>query len=181
MISIKEKYEKEALPKMMEEFGWKTPMAVPRILKVVVNSGIGKMRDKKDAVETVEKHLTLITGQKASPRPARIAVASFKTRKGMTVGYKVTLRGRRMYGFLDRLINFAIPRMRDFRGIPLKSIDQRGNLTIGIREHIIFPEIIGEDVRNIFGLEVTVVTNSKNKYQAVQLFRLLGFPLERRG
>lgn len=181
MQSIKEKYEKEALPKMMEEFGWKTPMAVPRILKVVVNSGIGKMRDKKDAVETVEKHLTLITGQKASPRPARIAVASFKTRKGMTVGYKVTLRGRRMYDFLDRLINFAIPRMRDFRGIPLKSIDQRGNLTIGIREHIIFPEIIGEDVRNIFGLEVTVVTNSKNKDQAVQLFRLLGFPLERRG
>lgn len=156
-------------------------MRVPRILKAVVNSGIGKIRDKKDAVEAVETHLALITGQKASPRPARVAVSSFKTRKGMTVGYKVTLRGKRMYNFLDRLINFAIPRMRDFRGVSLKSIDPNGNLTIGIREHIIFPEVIGEDIKHIFGLEVTVVTNAKGRDETIQLLRLLGFPLARHG
>ncbi|KKT29888.1 50S ribosomal protein L5 [Candidatus Giovannonibacteria bacterium RIFCSPLOWO2_12_FULL_44_25] len=181
MQSIKEKYTKEAVPKMMKEFGLKSPMAVPRILKVVVNVGTGKIRDKKDAVETVEKHLALITGQKPSPRPARIAIASFKTREGMIIGYKVTLRGQKMYDFLDRLINFAIPRTRDFRGIPLKSLDHGGNLTIGIKEHIIFPEMIGEDVRNIFGLEVTVVTNSKKRGEAEKLLRLLGFPLQKNG
>ena len=178
MQSIKEKYAKEALPKLMKEFGLKTPMAVPSILKVVANVGTGKMRDKKDAVETVEKHLSLITGQKPSPRPARVAVSSFKTREGMIVGYKVTLRGKRMYDFLDRLINFAIPRTRDFRGIPLKSVDESGNLTIGIKEHIVFPEMIGEDVKNIFGLEITVVTNAGKKI-ALELFKLLGFPLQK--
>lgn len=181
MQSIKEKYIKDAVPKMMKEFGLKSPMAVPRMLKVTVNVGTGKMRDKKDAVETVEKHLTLITGQKPSPRPARIAVASFKTREGMVVGYKVTLRGQRMYDFLDRLVHFAIPRMRDFGGISLKSVDQNGNLTYGIREHIVFPEMIGEDVKNIFGLEVTVSTNSGNRERAIELFRLLGFPLKKNG
>ena len=181
MQSIKEKYQKEVVPKMMKEFGWKTQMRVPRILKVVVNVGTGKMREKKEAVETVEKHLALITGQKPSPRPARIAVSSFKTRQGMTVGYKVTLRGERMYDFLDRLINFAIPRTRDFRGIPLKSVDQGGNLTMGIREHIVFPEMIGEDVRNIFGLEVTVVTSAKKREEAAAFFNLLGFQFQKNG
>lgn len=166
---------------MMKEHNWASPMRAPRILKVVVNVGTGKMRDKKDAVETVEKHLALITGQKASPRPARIAIASFKTRKGMVVGYKTTLRGQRMRDFLDRFINFAIPRTRDFRGIPLKSVDEGGNLTIGIKEHIVFPEMIGEDVRNIFGFEVTVATSAKNRDEAIELFRLLGFPLQKNG
>lgn len=162
---------------MMKKFGWSTPMAVPRILKTVVNTGVGKIRDKKDAIETVEKHLALITGQKPSPRPARIAIASFKTRQGMVVGYKVTLRGKRMYDFLERLISFAIPRVRDFRGIALKSVDDGGDLTVGVKEHIVFPEMTGEDVRHIFGLEVTVVTNAKKREEAVELFRLLGFPL----
>lgn len=180
MMSIKEKYTKEALPKMMKEFGFKTHMAVPKILKVVVNVGTGKMRDKKEAVEAVEKHLALITGQKPSPRPARIAIASFKTREGMTVGYKITLRGERMYGFLDRLINFAIPRTRDFRGIPLKSVDQGGNLTVGIKEHIVFPEMVGEDVRNIFGLEATIATNANKREHAIALFKLLGVPFEKK-
>jgi len=180
MQSIKEKYIKEALPKLMKEFGLKTPMAAPRILKAVVNVGTGKMRDKKDAVETVEKHLSLITGQKPSPRPARVAISSFKTREGMMVGYKVTLRGQRMYDFLDRLVNFAMPRLRDFRGIAQKSVDDSGNLTIGIKEHIVFPEMIGEDVRNIFGLEVTVVTNAKKREEALALFKLLGIPFEKK-
>jgi len=178
MLSIKEKY-KEAVPKIMKEFGFKSPMAVPRVLKVVVNVGTGKMRDKKEAVETVEKHLALMTGQKASPRPARVAIASYKTREGMVIGYKVTLRGERMYDFLDRLINFAIPRTRDFRGIHLKSLDAGGNLTVGIKEHIIFPEMIGEDVRNIFGLEATIVTSAKKREEVLALFKLLGFPFQK--
>ena len=164
---------------MMAEFGWKTPMAVPRILKVVINSGVGKLRDKKDAVEAVERHLTLIAGQKISPRPAKVAISSFKTRMGMVIGYKATLRGNRMYDFLERLISLAIPRTRDFRGIPLKSVDQNGNLTIGIREHIVFPEMIGEDVRTIFGFEVTAVTNAKTREAAIELLKLLGFPLQK--
>ena len=180
MMSLKDKYIKEATPKMMKEFGWTTAMRVPRILKVVVNSGIGKIREKKDIVEAVEKQLALITGQKMSPRPARIAIASFKTREGMTIGYKATLRGKRMYDFLDRLINFAIPRMRDFRGIPLKAVDHAGNLTIGIKEHIVFPEMVVEDVRNIFGFEATVVTNAQKREEAISLLNLLGFPMEKK-
>ncbi len=176
---MKQKYGKEVVPKMQKEFGLTSPLAVPRIEKVVVNVGTGKMRDKKDFVEAVERQLTLITGQKASPRPARIAVASFKTRAGLIIGYKVTLRGERMYDFLDRLIHFSVPRMRDFRGIPLQSIDESGNLTLGLKEHIVFPEMVGEDVKNIFGLEVTVVANKKNREQAIALFRLLGFPLQK--
>lgn len=163
---------------MVKEFGYKTPMAVPRILKVVVNSGTGRLRDKKDAVESVAKFLALITGQKASARPAKKAISSFKTREGMIVGYKVTLGGNKMYDFIERLVNLTIPRMRDFRGIALSCIDQGGNLTLGIKEHIVFPETIGEDVKNIFGLEVTIVTNAKNKKEAESLFRLFGFPLK---
>lgn len=179
MLSMKEKYIKEVVPKMTKEFGYKTPMAVPRILKVVVNAGTGKNRDKKDFVDIVVKHLTLITGQKVSPRPTKKAIASFKTREGMVIGYKATLRGQRMYDFLDRLVNLAIPRMRDFRGIPLHSIDQGGSLSLGIREHIIFPEMIGEDVRSIFGFEVTIVTNAKSRKEAEEFFRLLGFPFQK--
>ncbi|KKT41401.1 MAG: 50S ribosomal protein L5 [Candidatus Giovannonibacteria bacterium GW2011_GWA2_44_13b] len=179
MISMKEKYNNEVVPKMTKEFGYKSPMAVPRVLKVVVNSGTGKNRDKKDAIEIVIKHLALITGQKTSPRPTKKAIASFKTREGMVIGYMATLRGQRMYDFLDRMVNLAIPRMRDFRGIPLRSIDQGGNLSLGMREHIVFPEMIGEDVRSIFGFEVTVVTSAKSKKEAAELFRLLGFPLQR--
>ena len=180
MYTIKEKYEKEVVPKMTKKFGYKTPMAVPRIRKVVVNVGTGKLRDKKDAVETVVSHLTMLTGQKPSPRPARIGVSSFKTREGMVVGYKVTLQGKMMLDFLDRLINLAIPRVRDFRGLDSKAIDRGGNLTLGIKEHIVFPEMVGEDVRTIFGLEVTVVTTAKTREEAHEFFTLLGFPFIKR-
>lgn len=176
---MKENYFKTVVPKMIKEFGYKSPMAVPRLLKVVVNSGTGKMRDRKDAVEIVVKHLALITGQKLTARPTKKAIASFKTREGMVIGYKATLRGQRMYDFLDRMVHLAIPRMRDFRGIPVRSIDRGGSLSIGFREHIIFPEMIGEDVRSIFGFEVTVVTNAKSPKEAAELFRLLGFPLQK--
>ena len=179
MRTIQETYTKEAVPQLMKKFGHKTPMAVPRIRKVVLNVGIGKLREKKDAVETVVAHLTMLAGQKPAPRPARIAVSSFKTREGMIVGYKVTLQGKMMFDFLNRLVNLAIPRTRDFRGLNPHAIDEGGNLTLGIKEHIVFPEMIGEDVRTIFGLEVTVVTNAKSKDEARELFTLLGFPFKR--
>lgn len=177
-MSFKEKYLKEVVPKMTKEFGYKTPMAVPRVLKVSVNSGTGRIRDKKDAIESVIKFLALITGQKALARPVKKAIASFKTREGVIVGYKVTLRGKKMHDFIERLINLAIPRMRDFRGISAKSIDEGGSLTLGFKEHIVFPETIGEDVKNIFGFQITVVTNAKSRKEAEALFRLLGFPLK---
>ena len=178
-MNMQEQYQRVVVPQMQKDFGYKTPLAAPRILKAVVNVGTGKMRDKKDAIETVEQHTSLIVGQKLSPRSAKKAVASFKSRKGMTVGYAVTMRGARMFDFLDRLVHFAIPLMRDFRGIPLRAIDQGGNLTLGIQEHIVFPEMIGEDIRTIFGLEVTIVTNAKTREEAVALFRLIGFPLQK--
>lgn len=177
-MKFKEKYLKEVVPKMIKEFGYKTPMAVPRILKVSINSGTGRIRDKKDAIESVVKFLALITGQKASPRPAKKAISSFKTREGVIVGYKVTLRGKKMYDFIERLVNLAIPRTRDFRGFPSTSIDEGGNLTLGIKEHIVFPETIGEDVKNIFGLQITIVTNAKSRKESEKLFRLLDFPLK---
>jgi len=178
MSKLKEKYQKKVVPEMIKEFGYKTPMAVPRILKMVVNSGVGKTKDNKDTVLFIEKQLGLITGQKPSARPAKKAISSFKTRKGQIIGFKVTLHGEKMYAFMERLISLAIPRTRDFMGIPLRSVDQSGNLTFGVKEHIVFPETTGEDVKNIFGLEVTVVTNAKTKNEAVGLFKLLGFPLQ---
>lgn len=179
MTTIKEQYQKTVVPTLMKKYGHKTPMAVPRIQKIVLNVGTGRMRDKKDAVETVERHLALITGQRAFPRPVKKAIASFKTRIGMIVGYQVTLRGTRMMDFLERLIRFAIARTRDFRGISLSSVDRGGNLTLGVKEHIVFPEMIGEDVKNIFGLEVTICTNAKTREEAMDFFRLLGFPLQK--
>jgi large subunit ribosomal protein L5 len=180
MQNLKEKYIKEVVPKMMKGgFGYTSIMAVPRIKKVVINIGIGKVRDQKETVEVIVKQLTMIAGQSIAPRPAKQAMASFKTRQGMVIGYKTTLRGLKMYDFLSRLTNLAIPRMRDFRGIPLKGIDAGGNLTLGVKEHIIFPEMIGENIKDIFGFEVTVVTNAKSREEAIELFRGLGFPLQK--
>ncbi|OHA00386.1 MAG: 50S ribosomal protein L5 [Candidatus Sungbacteria bacterium RIFCSPHIGHO2_02_FULL_47_11] len=175
--TLQEKYIKEVVLAMREKFGYKNVMAVPKIEKVVVNVGVGRLRDEKEH-EEVKKYLALITGQKPSPRPAKKAIASFKTRQGLIVGYQVTLRGRRMYDFLSRLINAALPRTRDFRGIDEKAFDPRGSLTIGIREHIVFPETIGEDYRLLFGLEVTVVTTVKKREEGVELLRLIGFPIK---
>lgn len=163
---------------MQEKFGYKNVMAVPKISKVVVNAGVGRVREEKERQE-VEKYLALITGQKASARPAKQAIAAFKTRKGLIVGYQVTLRGKRMYDFLSRLIDIALPRTRDFQGLDLKSIDSAGNLTIGVKEHIVFPEMIGEDYRFLFGFEATVVTTSKTKEEGLELLRLIGFPIKK--
>lgn len=176
---LREKYIKEAIPAMKERFGYKNDMAVPKIEKAVVNIGIGSsaLRDEKFQ-EMVSKDLALITGQKPVPTIAKKAIANFKTRKGMVVGLKVTLRGRKMFDFLFRLINIVLPRTRDFRGLESKSVDGGGNLTIGIKEHIIFPEVSSESISKIFGLEVTIVTNAKNRDEALELFKLLGFPIK---
>lgn len=175
--SLKEKYIKEVRPQMMERFGYKNIMSVPKIEKVVVNAGVGRFREDKEQ-EEIQKYLRLITGQKASPRPAKKAIASFKTRKGLIIGYSITLRGNRMYDFISRLIDTALPRMRDFRGIEQKSFDPRGNLTLGLKEHIVFPEMIGEDYKLLFGFEVTVVTNSQKKEEGIGLLKLMGFPIK---
>lgn len=176
MKTLHEKYIKEVIPAMRKDFGYKNIMAVPKIEKVVVNCGVGKIKDEKQ-LETIQKHLALITGQKVSPRPAKQAIASFKTREGQIIGYQATLRGKRMYDLLSRLINIALPRERDFRGLSEKSFDSRGNLTIGVKEHIVFPEITGEDVRFMFGLEATVVTTAKKREEGVALLRHFGFPI----
>lgn len=174
---LQETYRKTVIPAMREKFSYNNSMAVPKIVKVVVNCGVGRFRDQKEQ-EEIQKFLTLITGQKPSPRPAKQAIAAFKTRKGLIIGYRVTLRGKRMYDFLSRVIDIALPRTRDFKGIEAKSFDARGNLTIGIKEHIVFPEIIGEDYRFLFGLEVTVVTDAKKREEGIALLRLMGFPIQ---
>ncbi len=177
---LKEKYIKEVIPKMKEKFKHKNDLAVPKIERAVVNIGIGSsaLKDGK-AQERISNDLVLITGQKPVPTLAKKAIAGFKTREGMVVGLKVTLRGKRMYDFLSRLVNIALPRTRDFRGLSPKSVDQNGNLTIGIKEHIIFPELSTEDVKRIFGMEVTIVTKAKNREEALELFKLLGFPIKK--
>lgn len=184
MLRLKEKYQKEVIPKMMERFGCKNPMAVPKIEKVIVNTGFGKLVSGKSADEqkkiwgAISNDLTMIVGQKPILTKAKKSIAGFKTRIGLPIGAKVSLRNRRMYDFLDRLINIAIPRSRDFQGIDAKSIDKGGNLTIGVKEHISFPEILPERAKNIFGLEVTIVTNAENRAEGIELFKLLGFPIK---
>ena len=177
-MDYKVKYEKEIIKKIMKKHGHSSPLAVPKITKIVVNTGVGRLKDEKEK-EFVQKFTSMIAGQKAHARPAKKSIASFKSREGMVIGYSATLRGKRMYDFLTRLIDMTLPRSRDFRGIPESIVDQFGNLSIGIREHIAFPEIIGEDVKTIFGLEATLVTNAKNREEALELYRELGIPFKK--
>ena len=164
---------------MKDIFGFTNYLEVPQLKKVVVNTGIGKFQENKDLVEFIERSMAAITGQKSVRTHAKKAIAGFKIREGSFVGLRVTLRGRKMYDFLERFLFVALPRSRDFRGIDTKCIDPSGNMTIGIKEHIIFPEIIQEDLKTIFGLEVTITTNAKTKKEAEAFFRLMGFPLKR--
>ncbi len=178
MSTIFEIYHKNVIPAMREKFGFKNVMAVPRVEKVVVNMGIGKLHDEKER-EEVKKFLRLITGQEPSSRPAKKAIAAFKTREGLVIGYQVTLRGKRMEDFISRLIRIALPRMRDFRGIDESAFDTSGNLTIGIKEYIVFPEMIGEDYKLLFGFEATIVTTTRKREQGIELLKLLGFPIKK--
>lgn len=184
MSHLKEKYQKEVIPKMKEKFGYKNDLAVPKIEKVVVNVGFGRQMaaktsdEKKKAYASILEDLALITGQKAVLRKAKKSIAGFKIRQGMPVGAIFTLRKKKMYDFIERLINVALPRSRDFKGIDQKSLDGSGNLTVGIKEHIIFPEVSPEKAKQIFGFETTVVTTAKTREEGLELLKLLGFPIK---
>ena len=167
-----------AFKALKESFKYKNPMQAPRIEKVIVSTGIGKIADKQK-IALIEKRLATITGQKASPRPAKKSIASFKLREGDIVGYQVTLRGNRMHDFLDKLINLALPNTRDFRGLKVSAIDEMGNYTLGIPENTIFPETADEEVKDVFGFGITIVTTAKTKAEAEALLRHIGLPLQK--
>jgi len=185
MMRLKEKFIKEVVPAMREQFGYKSVMAVPKIEKVVLNTGfgrlvVGKLGDEpKKISEAIISDLTEISGQKVMGTRAKKAISAFKTRQGMMIGACVTLRGQRMYDFLERLINIALPRSRDFQGIDPKSVDRSGNLTVALKEHIAFPEISPEKTRAIFGFEMTIVTTAKNQKEGLELLKLIGFPIKK--
>lgn len=170
------RYDQQIRPALMEKFGYKNVMQVPRLRKIVVNMGVGEAaRDIKD-LDAAEKELAVITGQKPKTTRAKISVAAFKVREGMPVGCFVTLRGERMYEFLDRLINIALPRIRDFRGLPGKAFDGRGNYSMGVREHAIFVELEFHMISKNRGMNITFVTDAKSDAEAKELLRLFGMP-----
>jgi large subunit ribosomal protein L5 len=183
-MQLAEQYKKEVIPSMMSKFGYKNPMAVPKIEKVVINTGFGRMiagktnDEQKKISESILNDLSLIAGQKPTLTLAKKSISSFKIRENLPIGARVTLRGKKMFDFLERLINIGLPRSRDFRGIDQNSIDKKGNLTIGIKEHIAFPEISPEKTKTIFGFEVTAVTTVKTKEEGIELFKSLGFPIK---
>lgn len=163
---------------MKGQFGYKNPMQAPRLVKVVISTGVGSLKDKKK-LELIADRLSKITGQKPAPRSAKKAIATFKSREGDLVGYQVTLRGSRMCEFLDKLLNVALPRTKDFRGLKGESIDEMGNYTIGVKEHTIFPETSDEELKDVFGLAITVVTTSNDKKVTRAFLEYLGFPLKK--
>ena len=175
MPNLKKKYQDEVAPALMQKFGYKSPMQIPRLDKIVVNCGCGEARDNSKVLEAVVSDLTTITGQKAIITKAKKSVANFKLREGMNIGAKVTLRGDRMWDFAERLINAALPRIRDFRGVPNRGFDGRGNYTLGLKEHAIFPELVEATGPNC-GMDVTFVTTSKDNKAAKELLVALGMP-----
>ncbi|MFA6553218.1 MAG: 50S ribosomal protein L5 [Patescibacteria group bacterium] len=176
---LKAKYFKLVVPAMEKRFGYKNVMAVPRLTKVVLNSGVGKSLKDDKFIDAVVNTLTRISGQKPMLARAKKSISAFKIRQGMTVGVMVTLRGNRMYDFVDKLMNVALARVRDFQGVNPKGVDEHGNLTIGFKEHIVFPEIRSDEVERIHGLEVCLTTNAKSKEEGLELFTLLGFPFKK--
>lgn len=179
MVRIKEMYEKEVAPALRKEFGFKNAMQIPRLEKIVVNMGVGDAITNPKLLEAAMEDLGTITGQKPKLNRARISVASFKLREGMPVGCKVTLRGRRMYEFYDRLVNVSLPRIRDFRGVPDKSFDGRGNYTLGVKEHIIFPEIDYDKIVQVMGMDITFVTTARTDEECYALLSHLKMPFRK--
>jgi large subunit ribosomal protein L5 len=173
---LKEQYESEIRPRLLGELGVSSIMQVPRIEKITLNMGVGEAKTDAKQLDRAIEELTTIAGQRAQVRKARKSVAQFKIREGMPIGAKVTLRGARMYEFLDRLISIALPRIRDFRGLNSKSFDGRGNYSMGIREQIIFPEINYDQIEKVKGLNVSIVTTAKNDEQGLALLRHFGMP-----
>lgn len=176
MARLTELYKNEAAPALMKKFEYKSPMQIPRIDKVVINVGAGEAKDNAKVIDSIISDLGIITGQKAVATVAKKSVANFKIRQGMKLGAKVTLRGERMYEFLDRLFNLALPRVRDFKGISPDSFDGRGNYSLGLKEQLIFPEIEYDKIDAIRGMDIAIVTTATNDEQARELLALMGAP-----
>ncbi|MFH1286490.1 MAG: 50S ribosomal protein L5 [Candidatus Magasanikbacteria bacterium] len=172
------KYKKEVLPALMEQFGYKNPMQVPKITKVTINVGYGRNVKDKAFIENVGKTLSVITGQKPVHNKATKSISNFKIREGMNIGVSVTLRGKRMYDFVDKLVSVTFPRVRDFRGIDPKSFDRQGNYAIGFKENIAFPEVNSDAVDKIHGLEVIISTTARNREEGFGLLKAFGFPFK---
>ncbi len=178
-MRLKEKYKKEIVKTLSEKFGFSNELLVPHLNKVVLNVGFGHHLKEKEFIASVEKGLTKISGQKIVFTKAKKSISAFKIREGLIIGAKATLRGDRMYDFVDKLVNITFPRVRDFRGISETSVDRNGNLTVGFKEFVAFPEIRVEEVDNVFGLEVCIASSAKNKAEGLELFRLIGFPFKK--
>jgi len=174
-----DRYTNEAIPALKKEFGYTNPMEIPRIEKVVLNVGLGDAVSNAKLIEVVSNEIAAITGQKAVVTKAKKSIASFKLRQGMPIGVMVTLRRDRMYEFLDRLMNVALPRVRDFRGVSPKAFDGKGNYALGIKEHIIFPEIAIDKIEKVYGLNICVVTSAKTDDEARALLKYLGMPFKK--
>jgi large subunit ribosomal protein L5 len=176
---LKERYNAEIAPEMMKQFKYGNTMQVPRVQKVTVNIGLGEARDNARAVESATSEVAIITGQKPVVTKAKKAIANFKIRENMPIGVAVTLRGDRMYEFLDRLLNAALPRIRDFHGVPTKAFDGRGNFSLGVREQLIFPEIDYDKVEKIRGMQINIITSAKTDEEGQRLLELMGMPFSK--
>jgi len=176
---LREKYSKEVIPGLMEKFQYKNIMEVPKLEKVIINMGIGEARDNPKLLESAVQEMTLIAGQKPVVTRAKKSIANFKLREGMPIGVKVTLRGERMYEFLDKLMNIALPRVRDFRGVSPTAFDGRGNFALGIKEQLIFPEIEYDKVESIRGMDIIVVTTAETDEEAKSFLELMGMPFKK--
>jgi large subunit ribosomal protein L5 len=179
MERLQEQYHKKIAPKLQEKFGLRNAMQVPKITKIVINVGVGKVKDDKKKIDAVVADLAKITGQAVVKTQARKSISGFKVRQNQIVGLMCTLRGFRMYSFLDKLINVALPRVRDFQGVDQKNFDGRGNLHLGLKEHLVFPEISAEALEHIFSLEVSIVTNARKDELARELLKSMGFPFRK--
>jgi len=178
MNTYNEYYRENIIPNLMEQLKLKSPMEVPRLLKITLNMGLGSAVSDKKVLESAQQELTQISGQKAVLTYAKKSIANFKLREGMPIGCKVTLRNEKMYDFFEKLIKISLPRTRDFRGLNPKSFDGRGNYTLGVKEHIIFPEIDFDRIDKIRGLDITITTNAKNNQEAMELFKQFNFPFK---
>lgn len=176
MSRLKQKYLKEVVPGLKSRFGYSNVMEIPEIKKVIINMGVGDATQDAKAIDSAVNDLTAISGQKPVVTKAKKSIAAFKVRAGMPVGCKVTLRGERMYHFLDKLFNLALPRIRDFKGTSTKSFDGRGNYTLGVRDQLIFPEINYDKVDKLRGMDIVIVTSAKNDEEAFELLKLMGMP-----
>jgi large subunit ribosomal protein L5 len=179
MKNLKERYKKEIVPGMMKKFGYKNPMQVPSVVKLVINRGVGEATANPKAIDISVAEIAAITGQRPLVTKSKKSIAGFKLKENTSIGCVVTLRGQRMYDFLDKLVNICLPKIRDFKGVNPKSFDGHGNYTIGIREQLIFPEVIYDKVDKVRGMDITIVTNASGDEEAHELLRLIGFPFRK--